>query len=97
MMHIKNQNTAPVIDRAIDVIEFISLREKDMALSKIMENVDIPRQSLIRILNTLCSLGFLDKSGKKGLYRVVPKFLYNNIIADVGNEGKLFHLISDTG
>ncbi len=72
----KNQNMVPAIDRAIDVIEFISSREKDMPLSEIMDNVAIPRQSLIRILNTLCSRGFLDKSSKRGLYRIGLKFLY---------------------
>jgi DNA-binding IclR family transcriptional regulator len=72
----KNQNTVPAIDRAVDVIEFISSREKDMSLSEIMDNVDIPRQSLIRILNTLCNRGFLDKSSKRGLYRIGLKFLY---------------------
>lgn len=72
----KSQNTVPAIDRAIDVIEFISSCEKDMSLSEIINNVDIPRQSLIRILNTLCDRGFLDKSSKRGLYRIGLKFLY---------------------
>lgn len=72
----KNQNTVPAIDRAIDVIEFISSRETELSLSEIMENVDIPRQSLIRILNTLYSRGFLDKSSKRGLYRIGLRFLY---------------------
>jgi IclR family KDG regulon transcriptional repressor len=72
----KAQNTVPAIDRAIDVIEFISSREKDLPLSEILENVNIPRQSLIRILNTLCNRGFLDKSSKRGRYRIGLKFLY---------------------
>ncbi len=72
----KAQNTVPAIDRAIDVIEFISSREKDLSLSEILENVNIPRQSLIRILNTLCNRGFLDKSSQRGLYRIGLKFLY---------------------
>jgi DNA-binding IclR family transcriptional regulator len=76
MSYKKNQNTVPAIERAIDVIEFISSCEKEMALSEIIENVDIPRQSLIRILNTLCERGFLDKSGRRGLYRIGLKFLY---------------------
>ena len=72
----KTQNSVPAIDRAIDVIEFISSREKDLSLSEILENVNIPRQSLIRILNTLCSRGFLDKSSRRGLYRIGLRFLY---------------------
>jgi DNA-binding IclR family transcriptional regulator len=76
MINKKTQNTVPAIDRAIDVIELISSKEKDLSLSEVMEHVDIPRQSLIRILNTLCNRGFLDKSSKRGAYRIGLKFLY---------------------
>ena len=57
-----NQNTVLAVQLAIDVIEFISSSQRELSFSEIMDNVDIPRQSLIRILNTLCSRGFLDKS-----------------------------------
>ena len=72
----ETKNTVPAIDRAVDVIECISASDREMSLSDIMDRVDIPRQSLIRILNTLCLRGFLDKSGKRGLYRLGLKFLY---------------------
>lgn len=75
-MNKSNKNTVPAIDRAIDVIELIASSKKEMSLSEIMESVDIPRQSLIRILNTLCQRGFLNKSGKRGLYRMGLKLLY---------------------
>ena len=71
-----NQNTVPAIHRAIDVLEFISSSQRELSFSEIMDNVDIPRQSLIRILNTLCIRGFLDKSSRRGLYRIGLKFLY---------------------
>jgi DNA-binding IclR family transcriptional regulator len=76
MMCPANHNAVPAIERAVDVIELISSREKDMSLSEIEEHLDIPRQSLIRILNTLCGRGFLDKSGKRGRYRIGLRFLY---------------------
>lgn len=72
----KTHSTVPAIGRAIDVIELISSFDREMSLGEIIENVDIPRQSLIRILNTLCERGFLNKSGKRGLYRIGLKFLY---------------------
>jgi len=46
MICIKNKNTVPAIDRAIDVIEIISSCKKNMSLSEIMDYVNIPRQSL---------------------------------------------------
>lgn len=76
MANITRHNTVPAIERAIDVIELISSSDKELSLSEIMARSDIPRQSLIRILNTLCERGFLNKSGKRGLYRLGLKFLY---------------------
>lgn len=72
----KNQTVVPSINRAIDVIEFISTSERELSFSEILGNLNIPRQSLIRILNTLCNRGFLDKSSQRGLYRIGLKFLY---------------------
>lgn len=70
------QNSVPAVHRAIDVIEYISSAQREVSLSELMENLDIPRQSLFRILNTLCDRGFLDKSSQRGLYRIGLKFLY---------------------
>jgi DNA-binding IclR family transcriptional regulator len=72
----QNHNNVPAINRAIDVLEFIAASERELSLSEIMSSLDIPRQSLIRILNTLCHRGFLDKSSRRGLYRIGLKFLY---------------------
>jgi IclR family KDG regulon transcriptional repressor len=70
------QNSVPAVHRAIDVLEFVSSTQREVSFAEIMENLDIPRQSLFRILNTLCDRGFLDKSGQRGLYRIGVKFLY---------------------
>jgi len=72
----RNHNSVPAIHRAIDVLEFIAASDRELSLSELMSNLDIPRQSLIRILNTLCTRGFLDKSTRRGLYRIGLKFLY---------------------
>lgn len=70
------QNSVPAIHRAIDVLELIAAADRELSLAEIMSRLDIPRQSLIRILNTLCHRGFLDKSTRRGLYRIGLKFLY---------------------
>jgi DNA-binding IclR family transcriptional regulator len=72
----KNSTRVPAVDRAIDVIEFIASSDREVSLAEILDNLDIPRQSLIRILNTLCKRDYLNKSGQRGLYRVGLKFLY---------------------
>ncbi|MBC8461717.1 MAG: IclR family transcriptional regulator [Deltaproteobacteria bacterium] len=48
----------------------------DLSLSEIIKRVNIPRQSLIRILNTLCDRGIVDKTDQRGFYRLGMKLLY---------------------
>ncbi len=72
----KKSAHAPAVDRALDVIELIVASEKELSLSEIMEELNIPRQSLIRILNTLCDRGILDRAKQRGFYRLGMKLLY---------------------
>ena len=67
---------APAVDRALDVIEFMASSKGDLSLSEIIKMVNIPRQSLIRILNTLCDRGIVDKTDQRGFYRLGMKLLY---------------------
>ena len=67
---------APAVDRAIDIIELMALSDRDLPFSEIIQQVNIPRQSLIRILKTLCKRGILKKTGQRGFYRLGMKLLY---------------------
>ena len=73
------QITSPrttAVDRAIDVIELLSENEGTLSLSQIMNELCIPKQSLIRILNTLCVRGIIDKAEKRGFYRLGINLLF---------------------
>ncbi|MCD4742070.1 MAG: IclR family transcriptional regulator [Desulfobacteraceae bacterium] len=73
------QITSPrtiAVDRAIDVIELLSEHEETLSLSQIMNKLSIPKQSLIRILNTLCVRGIIDKAEKRGFYRLGLNLLF---------------------
>lgn len=73
------QITSPritAVDRAIDVIELLSENEGTLSLSQIMNELDIPKQSLIRILHTLCVRGIIDKAEKRGFYRLGMNLLF---------------------
>ncbi|BBO77713.1 IclR family transcriptional regulator [Desulfosarcina widdelii] len=72
----KNSNHAPAVDRALDVIELLASSENPMPLSEILTRLDIPKQSLIRILNTLCDRGVLDRTDQRGFYRHGMRFIY---------------------
>lgn len=84
-MEQKKSAHAPAVDRALDVIELMAASEKELSLSEIMKDLNIPRQSLIRILNTLCDRGMLDRAEQRGFYRLGMKLLYfgNRIQDDI--------------
>jgi len=65
----KNPARAPAVDRALDIIELLAVRETALPLSEMLTKLAIPRQSLIRILNTLCDRGVVDRTGQRGFYR----------------------------
>ena len=67
---------APAVDRALDVIELLAVRENALPLSEMLTKLAIPRQSLIRILNTLCDRGVVDRTGQRGFYRLGMRLLY---------------------
>lgn len=64
------------MDRALDIVELLAGCERELSLSEILTSLTIPRQSVIRILNTLCARGMVDKTGKRGGYRLGMKLLY---------------------
>ena len=67
------QTTSPrttAVDRAVDVIELLWESRASRSFSEIMNESGIPKQSLIRILHTLCARGIIDKAEKKGSYRL---------------------------
>ena len=72
----KKSAHAPAVDRALDIIELLAASEKELPLSEILSKLTIPRQSLIRILNTMCDRGIVDKTGQRGFYRLGMKLLY---------------------
>ncbi len=72
----RNLSHSPAVERAIDVIELMATTESDLSLSELMKALNIPRQSLIRILNTLSDRGIVDRAEQKGSYRLGMKLLY---------------------
>jgi len=75
-MKTHNANHAPSVERALDVIGLLAGRENPMSLAEILAELSIPRQSLIRILNTLCDRGVVERTGQRGFYRLGMKLLY---------------------
>ena len=66
---------SPAVERALDIIELMA-REKEVQFSQIITRLHIPRQSLVRILNSLCRRGIIEKSSRRGSYRLGIRLLY---------------------
>jgi DNA-binding IclR family transcriptional regulator len=75
-MEEKKLNHSPAVDRALDVIELLAISRIDLSLSEIKKRLHIPRQSLIRILNTLCDRRILDRGEQRGFYRLGMRLLH---------------------
>ncbi len=75
-MGTKESSHTPAINRAVDVIELMAASDTALSLSELMRQLGIPRQSLIRILNTLCDRGILNRGPQRGYYQLGMKLLY---------------------
>ncbi len=71
-----NSDRSTAIERALNVIEYMAAYQKDLPFSQILADLKIPRQSLVRILNTLCDRGIIGRTEQKGFYRLGMKLLY---------------------
>ena len=58
------------------MVEFLASADGPVAFSEILGSLEIPKASLVRILNTLCRRGIVDKMEDDGRYRLGMKLLY---------------------
>ena len=78
-MQKKSQNLIPILEKALDVMEYIAASETPVRLPELQENLGIAQASCYRIAATLLHHGWLEKySGNRyeiapGLIRVADK------------------------
>ena len=75
----KNKNTIPILEKSLDVMEYIAASETPVRLPELQENLGIAQASCYRIVATLVHRGWLEKySGNRyeiaaGMARVADK------------------------
>ena len=75
----QNKNTIPILEKTLDVMEYIAASENAVRLPELQENLGIAQASCYRIVATLVNRGWLEKcSGNRyeiaaGLVRVADK------------------------
>ncbi|MBW1692068.1 MAG: IclR family transcriptional regulator [Deltaproteobacteria bacterium] len=75
-MEAKKSYRVPALERALDVIDLLASRDRDLPFSEIMHALNIPKPSLARILGLLTQRGLVTKTDERGLYKLGMQLLY---------------------
>lgn len=57
----ENKNTVPILEKALDILEYIGVSQEPVSLPELKNNLGIPQASCYRIVTTLVLRGWLDK------------------------------------
>ncbi|WP_101908733.1 IclR family transcriptional regulator [Marasmitruncus massiliensis] len=77
-----NYANIPIIDRASDVIDYVSEYPMGVSASTLLRKFNIPKTTLYRILASLELHGFLKSSAESGLYYIGNKFAHISRVRD---------------
>ena len=66
-------DTAQTVARALGLLELLS--KQNLTATQIIEETDIHRSTIYRLLGTLAQLGYIRKDEYSGLYSLSPKIL----------------------
>jgi len=82
LLSIENKNSIPILEKSLDVIEYIAASDTPVRLPELQENPGIAQASCCRIVSTLLQRGWLEKCpGNRceiaaGLVRVTDKIRF---------------------
>jgi DNA-binding IclR family transcriptional regulator len=67
--------SAPALDRALDILELLSQSPVGMTLSELSEQLELPKNSVFRITQTLLARGYLDRDLDTLAFRLTSRLL----------------------
>jgi DNA-binding IclR family transcriptional regulator len=73
-MEEKGHNSIQVIDRALDIIELLSVEQKGLGVTEISKRTHLHKSTAYRIVTSLCSRGYIEKD-KNGEYTIGRKLI----------------------
>ncbi len=65
----------PAADRTLQILELLLRRGQPTSIQDFLSQLDISRSSLYALLQTLKAMGYVEKSGGRGLYQPGPRLL----------------------
>ena len=63
----------PILERTLDLLEFLSRCPQGVALSQTARTLSIPKNTTYRMLNTLCARGYVARNETEVTYRLTRK------------------------
>jgi len=63
----------PILERTLDLLEYLSQSPDGIALSQIARDLNIPKNTTYRMLNTLCSRGYVLRNEAELSYKLTRK------------------------
>lgn len=69
----RNTTGVPILERTLGLLEYLSQRPAGVALSEMARELKIPKNTIYRMLNTLCARGYVSRNEAELTYRLTRK------------------------
>ena len=70
-----SSGSVPALDRTLDILELLSSAEKGLSLSALSQQLDLPKNAVFRITQTLMARGYLDRDTKTKEFELTSKLM----------------------
>jgi len=72
---ISSPGSAPALDRALDILELLSASRSGLTLSELSEQLQLPKNSVFRITQTLLARGYLERNSESLAFQLTGRLL----------------------
>lgn len=72
---ISSPGSAPALDRALDILELLSTSRAGLTLSELSEQLQLPKNSVFRLTQTLLARGYLDRNSESLAFQLTGRLL----------------------
>jgi len=72
---ISSPGSAPALDRALDILERLSTSRAGLTLSELSEQLQLPKNSVFRITQTLLARGYLERNSESLAFQLTGRLL----------------------
>ena len=70
-----SSGSVPALDRTLDILELLSSADKGLSLSALSQQLDLPKNAVFRITQTLMARGYLDRDVKTKEFELTSKLM----------------------